>query len=437
MIKSGFQINLIALIHVISRCCGSSTEWNYFFDDFDVGRGKLGRLFQKVETLFRSRKADEESLYIIHPFSPVLICEHHYMWTDRGDYGSGGNFSHFLVNELNVTRLGPYDVVCCQSDAVKSFVQNILPQLLDPIILITHRWNLPELVQSTYTDALLNDSRIAHWFAHNPFFHTSPKFSAFPYGICTVHLKAYFRAIKLYKESSLTIITASNKTSYEYPFKRSKEVVANVHFTVQNHVSRQRLPFNNTVLKGRDYYKELANYKYVISPHGDRPDCYRHWELIGLGVVPIANIDSSLFNTFSSRDRHRIKGLFSGHLPSKSNSYSTRTDSLLKTIIVNGTKIRGGGNMIFMEVDDIAFLLNSPKHDDGTLFKKFERAWIPPQRYLTSAIYWACKVYMMKENFQMERKFPNGTNIPSSSSSLSSADDDNEENLDDDNVIYL
>ena len=40
----------------------------------------------------------------------------------------------------------------------------------------------------------------------------------------------------------------------------------------------------------------------MISPHGDRPDCYRHWESIGLGAIPIANIDPALFGPLFGND---------------------------------------------------------------------------------------------------------------------------------------
>jgi hypothetical protein len=269
---------------------------------------------------------------------------------------------------------------------------------------MTHQLNLPYIVQSNYTDALLNDSRIAHWFAHNPFFHPSSKLSAFPYGINPERgkLESYMEAIKSYKESSVTINIAHNGTRYEYPFKLSEPVIANLFFTVENHISREKLPLNKT--RPQNYYAELAKYKYVISPHGDRPDCYRHWEAIGLGVIPIANINASLFNPFSLRDSHFLHRIFHEHLHSTATSNKVITRSPEKPVIVNGTEIRAGGNMVFMEVEDIAFLINSYSHDGGALFKDFDKGWVPPQRYLTFVIFWACKVYMMKETFRRIQK---------------------------------
>jgi hypothetical protein len=186
-------------------------------------------------------------------------------------------------------------------------------------------------------------------------------------------------AIKSYKESSVAIKTTLNGTRYEYPFKWSEPVIANLYYSDRTHVSRQKLPLNKT--RSQDYYAELAKYKYVISPHGDRPDCYRHWEAIGLGVIPIANINVSLFNPFSLRDSHLLHRIFHEYLNSTATANTDITGSPKKPVIVNGTEIRAGGNMVFMEVEDIAFLLNSYSHDGGALFKDFDKGWVPPQRY--------------------------------------------------------
>jgi len=35
------------------------------------------------------------------------------------------------------------------------------------------------------------------------------------------------------------------------------------------------------------YLENIANSKYVISPHGMNPDCYRHWESLYLNSIPI------------------------------------------------------------------------------------------------------------------------------------------------------
>lgn len=40
------------------------------------------------------------------------------------------------------------------------------------------------------------------------------------------------------------------------------------------------------------YLARLHAAHYVLAPNGDRPECYRHWEAIGLGTVPLTQLDA-------------------------------------------------------------------------------------------------------------------------------------------------
>jgi hypothetical protein len=40
-----------------------------------------------------------------------------------------------------------------------------------------------------------------------------------------------------------------------------------------------------------DYLTNLAKSEFVISTSGDRDDCYRHYECIGLNAIPVSNIN--------------------------------------------------------------------------------------------------------------------------------------------------
>jgi hypothetical protein len=41
---------------------------------------------------------------------------------------------------------------------------------------------------------------------------------------------------------------------------------------------------------------QLAHSYYVVSLDGDHPDCHRHYESIGLGAVPITQLDPFLYS---------------------------------------------------------------------------------------------------------------------------------------------
>lgn len=59
----------------------------------------------------------------------------------------------------------------------------------------------------------------------------------------------------------------------------------------------------DAVDKGRqlgfsDYLKRLHRSRYVVAPNGDRPECYRHWEAIGLGTIPLTQLDEPSYPHF-------------------------------------------------------------------------------------------------------------------------------------------
>lgn len=43
----------------------------------------------------------------------------------------------------------------------------------------------------------------------------------------------------------------------------------------------------NVVLKPEQYFDELSNYKFIISPEGNGIDCHRHYEALLSGCIPI------------------------------------------------------------------------------------------------------------------------------------------------------
>jgi len=61
------------------------------------------------------------------------------------------------------------------------------------------------------------------------------------------------------------------------------------HLTMHMNGGRENLP-QGEPLPAREYYARMMTTQYVNSPRGDRPDCYRHWEAIGLGAIPVSNL---------------------------------------------------------------------------------------------------------------------------------------------------
>jgi hypothetical protein len=49
----------------------------------------------------------------------------------------------------------------------------------------------------------------------------------------------------------------------------------------------QQKSIQNVSLQGKEYFKSLPKYKFVISPEGNGIDCHRHYEALMAGCIPI------------------------------------------------------------------------------------------------------------------------------------------------------
>lgn len=82
--------------------------------------------------------------------------------------------------------------------------------------------------------------------------------------------------------------------------KKKKNInVSNLHVGVHKHLKPNHIRKKYKIL-GKDsgkklnyntYLKIISDSKFLISTSGDRDDCYRHYESIGLETIPISNIN--------------------------------------------------------------------------------------------------------------------------------------------------
>jgi len=47
-----------------------------------------------------------------------------------------------------------------------------------------------------------------------------------------------------------------------------------------------------------EFLRNILNAEFVISTSGDRDDCYRHYECIGLKAIPVSNINDGYKDIF-------------------------------------------------------------------------------------------------------------------------------------------
>lgn len=198
--------------------------------------------------------------------------------------------------------------VCPQ--AIPAFVQNVLPTLMKPFILLTNNsdWTIPDDIHKE-ADILLNHPLLTHWFAQNCIV-DHPKLTRIPIGLDYHSLiprkkqfiwslpETHSWGVKMNPlQQEYELLTIANQALPFY--QRKLKAYANFHFLMTTRYGKfDRTYAYNTIPKDLVYYepikcqrtdswKRMTEYAFVISPHGNGLDCHRTWESLCLGCIPI------------------------------------------------------------------------------------------------------------------------------------------------------
>ena len=247
-----------------------------------------------IEILNNDNNLNDYLKYIVTPITPYLICDHHfsteiykYHWKYINQDISqlvNKNTNDLYVNK-NFDKIKEGDIIQVQVDLFNTFVNDILPKITCKIVVITSQMHLPQIHKSQITDDFIDNNKVILWIAQNPIYDNHDKYMAFPYGLDHSVVNNYMDFVKKNYSKKLNIYTKTN-LCFNSPF--------NVHNHLPtNHIRRHPI-FNSVKNKTLSYDKYLNNIlksKFTISTSGDRDDCYRHYECIGLNSIPISNIN--------------------------------------------------------------------------------------------------------------------------------------------------
>ena len=220
------------------------------------------------------------------------------------------------VNENNniETILDNQDnIFFIKTDYIYYFVDNILPLIKKPFIIVTHNsdyfsgilplscltFDIDPKHNSDFSrnslQKILNHPLLIKWYGRNMEL-INKKTEGIPIGLKNKKTGGMFIGLEnrmLYR-TNFNIIEKNksnpkNKLLYlnfnERTNKNRKEVMK--LFLERGFKKNNSLPWN-------DYIKELSFYKFAISPQGNGVDCHRTWECLYLGVIPIVERSISM-----------------------------------------------------------------------------------------------------------------------------------------------
>jgi hypothetical protein len=216
---------------------------------------------------------------IINPFSLYFLCDHYY-----GDEAKTYNIpipsnktDLKQCNDLSTIKDG--DIIHCEVNYFTEFCTTVLDTIDKKFVLTTGQWNSPQIEKSDITEKILAHKNILLWVSQNPIYDNSDKYIGFPYGIAHYNIQEYakclLRNLNVQKSKELLFLPINSNTN----------------------PCREKLPTLYSI-SSSEYYKQMMDGKFILSPIGDRDDCYRHYEAIGLGNIPVSNVKSFYNNIF-------------------------------------------------------------------------------------------------------------------------------------------
>lgn len=197
----------------------------------------------------------------------------------------------------DIDKIQANDTIFVSFAKLQEFTEEFLPWMEQDFVLITEPWHLlyPDWVDQV-AGRIVNHPKLLHWFSTNVGNYTGgyqdhPKVSPFPLGLkpnmSGAKWGTYRAPIPAFREVFLE--TLQNPTMLD---NKTTGVFVGYH--------RKTNERRNTIPSGPDldyktYLRSLAQSLYVLSPDGDHPDCHRHYEAIGMGSIPITEMDPFLY----------------------------------------------------------------------------------------------------------------------------------------------
>lgn len=163
---------------------------------------------------------------------------------------------------------------------LRFFLDTIVPEIKHPFIMVTS--NGHGFISDIYLP-YLEDGKIFHWFGRNILI-KHPKLTCIPLGVSWLHpkghpiLNAYFSNLSIqhyFADKPIYSYLAVNNTS-------PARLASTKYFAKQSFctVASKMLPFDQ-------YMQTLRGSRFVMSPRGFNIDCFRTWEALYAGSIPV------------------------------------------------------------------------------------------------------------------------------------------------------
>lgn len=223
------------------------------------------------------------------------ICDFRYS-NDRDDSAT----AFPIARPFKPEDVFPGSVIFIPLSGMRKFFKEMHPAIKNPYIPLTLYYDGD--IHHEIINKYIDDSKIIAWFGMSPVKIESKKFHFIPLGVYRDKAMLYdherinnlFK--KLYKKNKSDSVyvnfTIHEGRGQETAFRRN---IYNLFQAKPFAVYGKQRPFEK-------YLKDMARCKFALSPQGDMDDCFRHWESILVGSIPVISRYNHLGARFSLED---------------------------------------------------------------------------------------------------------------------------------------
>lgn len=200
---------------------------------------------------------------------------------------TGDTFRAFCTHIIDETQI-PFDptpvkkgdTIFVNGNLLEQFFERVYPQITVPFILVSH--NSTRMVPETLAH-YLDDEKIMAWFTRNPDRVDHPKLKGLPLGLGNAYFPFGNREVadrvlaQLPRKKKHLLYLGFNPRTHGKTRWHVYRLFKNARFCYK---PEKRVSYEQ-------YLTDLSESCFVLSPRGHGLDCYRHWESLLMGAIPI------------------------------------------------------------------------------------------------------------------------------------------------------
>lgn len=226
-------------------------------------------------------------------------------------YVMWGRHRHWRAEDYPVSDA---KVLWVRVDSLDDFVRDVMPRLKAPVVLVTGASDYSPLrFAPKATEAILQSNSIHHWFCAQPDFPVIPaKVTPVPLGLPypyrnDIHFAKPWFALRRHITKRYAIAAHDRQLAELVRNRitpRKRRLLAYCDFALNNTSREGRFGetradlaevlrragcciFPEKAVQPFQLYKTYTEYAFVVSPFGRAMDCYRTWEALVMGAIPI------------------------------------------------------------------------------------------------------------------------------------------------------